>query len=96
MKEKIRITKAGVPVYEGKILNVPMKKSYLKTRSIEMFDDDDPCIIHQSYIVKEFSDQIIEALKKSINHTILYTDYKSLFEVLDREDVMELQIELME
>ena len=62
MKQKITVFNNDNLVYEGRIGDLPMKESAIIKKSIELFDDDDPCIIHQSYVIKEYVDILMMLL----------------------------------
>ena len=59
MKRTIKITLNDSVLYDGKIINMPFKDQYVIKKSIDLFDDDDPCIIHKSYIYKEYASDIV-------------------------------------
>lgn len=50
-------------LYDGFILDIPIKESYIIDKSIEIFNDDDPCIIHRSYVVKNIVDDFLRCLE---------------------------------
>jgi hypothetical protein len=52
MADHVKITKKGTTIYEGNILDIPIKEDAIIKKSIEVFGDDDPCIIHQSFVIK--------------------------------------------
>jgi len=61
MKEKIQIKNLkGEVVFKGKPINMPYKAEYIKEKCIELFNDDDPCIIHQSYAVNHFVEHFLD------------------------------------
>ncbi|ERJ12894.1 hypothetical protein [Haloplasma contractile] len=61
MKKKVHIKlNDGTIVFKGKSLNLPIKKDYIIKKSIEVFDDEDPCIIHQSYVIKLYVKEILD------------------------------------
>jgi hypothetical protein len=63
MKQKVTIkSQAGKIIFKGAVLYIPIKKAAIIKRSIELFDDDDPCIIHQSFVVKTLADELIQVL----------------------------------
>lgn len=62
MKQKIQIKDKNSIVYEGRISDIPIKESAIIAKSIELFNDDDPCIIHQSYVIKEYVDIVLRLL----------------------------------
>lgn len=54
MNEKIIIKDYDETViYSGPILDMPIKEEYIIKKSIDIFDDEDPCIIHKSYAIKK-------------------------------------------
>lgn len=53
-----------LPIYEGKILDLPIKMSAIKEKSMQVFRDPDPCIIHQSYVIQQMIAPLIGELKK--------------------------------
>lgn len=42
----------GIPVYKGKLISLPFKDDVIIRKSIEFFNDDEPCIIHKSFVVR--------------------------------------------
>ncbi len=58
MNKKILITQNDQKLYKGKMVNMPVKHSAIKEKSVELFDDDEPCIIHQSYCMKHFAEDL--------------------------------------
>jgi hypothetical protein len=57
-KAKINVQSQGKVLFKGKLMDIPMKDEAIIKRSIEVFDDDDPCIIHRSFVVKQFADEL--------------------------------------
>ncbi|MFP4287102.1 MAG: hypothetical protein ACLFRI_05335 [Candidatus Izemoplasmataceae bacterium] len=62
MKEKIIIEHNGEILFKGKLLTMPVKERAIKEKSIDLFDDDDPCIIHISFVVKHFAEKLLKLL----------------------------------
>ena len=93
MKQKVNILRNGESIFNKKIQNLPIKDSYIKEKSIELFDDEDPCIIHQSYVIKEYVDEIITLLET--NQVINMKDHLELFGCLNYENIEELTIILL-
>lgn len=85
MKQLIKITNQNQTVYEGKIINLPFKNDYVIQKSIELFDDDDPCIIHKSYIYKEFGSEIVALFDGQ--KEIQGKDYKKQLDKLNFKDL---------
>lgn len=89
MNPKIEVFHADQSLFKGKLLNLPFKKSILVEKSIELFGDDDPCIIHQSYVIRLLVDEILKRWSKD---GLRSTDHPDIFSWLDFE-VSELRIE---
>ncbi len=83
MKKTITITASGEKVFKGKPLNMPFKTDAIKQKSLELFDDEDPCIIHQSHIAREFSDIVIKRFKDKDTDTLNLQEETDLQSFLD-------------
>lgn len=57
---QIKIIRNNDLIFAGNILDIPIKEEYIIQKSIDVFDDDDPCIIHKSYVIKLFVDELLE------------------------------------
>ncbi len=93
MKQKVRIQNGEDVIYNGKLQDLPFKKDYIINRSIELFDDDDPCIIHQSYVVKDYADKLLDLL--DINIITKMSENLTVFSSLNFDDIDKLTIELL-
>ncbi len=93
MKQKVEIKRNGESIFKKKIQNLPFKDEAINQRSIELFDDDEPCIIHQSYVIKEFVDEILEVLSDA--KELQMKDHLDLFSNLKYENIEELTITLL-
>ena len=85
MKKKIIIASKDDVLFKGKMMNMPIKKSAIIDKSIELFDDDDPCIIHTSYVIKHFVDDLLKLLNttspldvKDHKETLSFLDFPAL------------------
>jgi hypothetical protein len=59
MKDWIKIIdQQGHVIFSGNILDLPIQNQYIIKRSIELFDDPDPCIIHKSYVIRKIVEEI--------------------------------------
>jgi len=94
MKENIIIKKENEIIYSGPILEVPIKKDVINQKSLEVFGDDEPCIIHQSFVVKEIVIDLINLFKKDKTKVIKGDKYERQLGVLDFEDISALTVEL--
>lgn len=96
MKKNVKVTKNNILLYEGKLIDLPIKDEYITQKSIDLFDDDDPCIIHKSYVLKGFADEMI-TLFKTHNTTILKGDqHLEFFSCVDFTEPSKLVFEIKE
>ncbi|AUD65351.1 hypothetical protein BK011_06485 [Tenericutes bacterium MZ-XQ] len=94
MKYTILIKKNQDILYEGHPLDLPIKQDKLIEKSIEMFDDKNPCIIHQTYVIESFVDALISRFKKNLNQDIeLSKDIKEI-EFIDIENIDSCMIQV--
>lgn len=91
MKRKIRILKEDRTIYYGKLIELPVKEDAMIQKSIELFDDEDPCIIHQSYVQKEFAD-VVKFLLDHNNNKILGKDFLEDLYFLDVSNIQDITI----
>jgi hypothetical protein len=83
----IKITAAdGSVIFCGLITELPLREDYIITKSIERFNESEPCIIYRTSIAKRFYLQLFEKLKyfKENNITsILCSDVYEFFNSID-------------
>lgn len=71
MKGKIVIFhQDGHIIYEGKGLDVPITTDAIRQKSIDLFRDADPCIIHQSYAIQHLIKPLMDYLKRDHKYAI--------------------------
>ncbi len=75
MNSQVILKKDSSILYEGLLINIPFKEEIVINMSIDLFDDDDPCIIHKSYVYKELASSILEDLNNC--NPLIAADYKS-------------------
>jgi len=85
MKQKIQILDGSKVLYEGRISDIPIKEEFIIQKSIELFDDEDPCIIHQSYIIKEYVDVILGLFNQFQTKRLVLSELKSPLSFLNIE-----------
>ena len=93
MRQKVKILHNDEVLFNGKLQDLPLKKEYIIKRSVELFDDEDPCIIHQSYVVKDYVDKILETLV--LGKSVPMNTNMELYSSLQLESIEELTIELL-
>ena len=96
MKQHVIIQENDKIIYEGRISDIPIKEASIIEKSIELFDDDDPCIIHQSYVIKEYVDVILRIFKKEASTSFLAKDYRNELQFLNIESLDHITISLKE
>ncbi len=95
MKERIIVKRGDYTLYDGNILNLPLKDKYITMLSIEIFDDDDPCIIHQSFVIKELISSLLDLFKEQGKSKLHAIDFKEEFDIIDFTDISSLTFEIM-
>ncbi len=95
MKERVIVKRGDYTLYDGNILNLPLKDKYITELSIEIFDDDDPCIIHQSYVIKELVSKLLVLFETQDKLKLHAIDFKEEFDVVDFSDISSLTFELV-
>lgn len=83
MKNKIVVKQFDEIIFNGNILDIPIKENYIIKKSIEIFDDDDPCIIHKSFVVKQVVDDLLKQINRKFNCEIKLIDFKDKLYYLD-------------
>jgi len=93
MKDWVRIVNPeGIVVFSGNILDLPIQNKYVVKKSIEMFDDADPCIIHKSYVIRKVVDEIKALLQVKDHQGIALKPYASQLPYLELEHLEHLTI----
>ncbi|QVK17392.1 hypothetical protein KHQ81_11100 [Mycoplasmatota bacterium] len=82
---KVIIKKNEEIIFQGNILDIPIKNEFIIQKSIEVFDDDDPCVIHKSYVVKQFVDDLLDKTNLKEKKEVNLTNYKDQLDYLDFE-----------
>ena len=83
MVKKILIESNNTIIFKGSILNIPIKKEAIIKGSVELFDDDDPCIIHTSYVVKQLAEKLSQLLEQSDHQEIVLNDHLDTLDFID-------------
>lgn len=92
MKQKVKVFENDKQIYKGRLIELPIKKEYIIKKSIELFDDEDPCIIHQSFVYKEYASQILDLLNKTEDKTLFLKDHKEELSFIDYKDLNTIKI----
>ena len=81
-------------IYKGKVLNLPIKKESIKAKCIELFNDDDPCIIHESYAISKFADEFINAFNFTSQENVSLKGFAYALDFIDIPNLGDLFITL--
>lgn len=93
MKRKILVLRNDKEIFKGKVMTLPMKEEFIIKKSIELFDDAEPCIIHQSYIVKEYATEFLQLFSNT--KEIYGKDKNKLLQYLDFSNIEELVFKIL-
>lgn len=83
MKQKIIMTHNDAVIFKGNPINLPFKEKAVKEKSLELFDDEDPCIIHQSHIAREFTQMLLSVFKQENASQIQLSSHKDALYFID-------------
>jgi|AntRauTorckE6833_2_1112554.scaffolds.fasta_scaffold02391_9 hypothetical protein len=83
MKQKVILTHDNEVLFEGNPLNLPFKEASIKEKSIELFDDEDPCMIHQSHIAREFVQTLMATFKEHEVNELNLSDFKDTLDFIN-------------
>lgn len=93
MKENIIVKRNLEVLYKGRLFDLPIKEKHIVNKSIEIFGDDEPCIIHQSFVIKEILSELLVLFKE--NSVIKGKDYIKDLSFLNYEDIESISLELV-
>lgn len=74
MRYKVTISKQDQLLYQGKEYDMPIKPPIIKEFSARMFNDPDPCLIHQSLVTQRLVDEWIKRLGAPVDTKPLSTE----------------------
>jgi hypothetical protein len=93
MKIKLIITNKNKDViYSGNAYDLPVHDEMIKKKSIELFDDDEPCIIHQSYATQKLIDGFLKQFQGVDVHDMKFKDSKEDFSFIKLEHIGDLYL----
>lgn len=70
-------------IFKGKPINLPIKKDAISELCMELFSDDDPCIIHQSFAVKKLGDKFLSFFTDLPISDVSLQDYQKRLSFVD-------------
>lgn len=86
--KRITVTLNNQVLFRGNILDVPIKDEWIIQKSLELFADDDPCIIHKSYCIKHFADELLAKLG---TEPVVISDLRCEFLALPQDAMIQLE-----
>ena len=86
MKKIALVHTDGTVLFEGRPLEMPFKKEAVIAKSVELFDDDDPCIIHRSQVARHFADVVEGRFKSEGKDVLLLEDHPDIQSFLDIDE----------
>lgn len=95
MKEKIKVKRLEEVLYDGKILDIPIKEKNIIEKSIDIFGDEDPCVVHMSFVVKELVTDILDLFEDNETNLLNASDYLDELSFLNFEDISLVTLELV-
>ena len=95
MKEKIIVKRGSTVLYKGNILNIPLKEKDVVEKSIEIFGDEDPCIVHLSFVVKELVTDLLDIFEDNNTTILKANDFLEELNFIDFEDMKTITFELV-
>ena len=78
-KKKFSITASGVEVFRAPLIEIPLKEQTIIEKSIQFFDDPEPCYIHRGAVVTRLADELAQAAEAaggSLEADTLKEEYK--------------------
>ncbi|MCD4826355.1 MAG: hypothetical protein K8Q99_01085 [Acholeplasmataceae bacterium] len=92
MKYKMILKKDDEIIFDDRLIHLPIKKEILKQKTIEMFADSDPCIIHQTYAIETFCDELVSRFKKDLDQEIKLSDDIDEIKFIDIEHIDQMTL----
>jgi len=93
MKLKIMITNENQDIlFQGNPYDLPIHYEDIKKKSIELFDDEEPCIIHQSYAIQKLMDGFLKQLKGMEIKDLKFSDLQNDYHFIKMEHIENLYL----
>lgn len=74
-------------LFSGKPIALPIKEKSIIEKSIELFGDSEPCIIHQSYASQKLADEFISFFPVLPLRHFQLLNYKQKLDFIDIPDI---------
>ena len=64
-KKKFSIFAGGKEVFRAPLIEIPLKEEVIIEKSIQFFDDPEPCYIHRGAVVTRLADEMAQTVEKA-------------------------------
>ncbi len=95
MKELVIVKRFEEILYSGKVIDIPIKEKNIIEKSIETFGDEDPCVIHMSFVVKELVTELLDLFEDNDITSLKVANYLEELNFINFEDLSSVTIELV-
>jgi hypothetical protein len=93
MKQKIIITNKNQEIiFQGNPYNLPIQYETIKQKSIELFNDDEPCVIHQSYATQKLIDDFMKQFSGIIIHEVPFIKLNVDYQFIKLDQIQDLYL----
>ena len=85
----------GKRLYKGSLIGLHYKKEAIASKCLELFNDENPCIIHESYAIESLSEVAEQLLINEKTKRIIISEVlKEKLKDIDLEDYTGMTLEL--
>ncbi len=85
---KLHLYNSDIEILSVSPRELNIKEAYVIGKSIEMFDDDDPCIIHRTYALEAILHEIYDLVEYNIKRNRYEIHFSEHFEIFDKIDTI--------
>ncbi len=95
MKVYIKIIDSnGKIIFHGMVSELPLKEEYIILKSLELYNEKEPCIIYRTHIMKKFYLELYDFLSNLEGNIAQFADIQGFFKEVDIDaDPFELYFE---
>lgn len=73
----------GKIIFHGMITDLPLKETYIYSKSLELFNEKEPCIIYRTHIMKKFYLELYDFLSQRDGNVTHYPDVVGFLKAVD-------------
>jgi len=75
----------GSIIFQGSIMELPLKEEYILFKSFELFHEKEPCIIYRTHIMKKFYLELYDYLNHSDGNMVPCSELVDFLREVDLE-----------